>query len=128
MNDTAAELVLGADQLDHDLGHPLILEQKLQFFNCLSQPLSRNSVRRLQCKPAGVLELSFQYRASHACHLGAPLYPEFVKISTDRLTLVKMRRALALPIYWRRDAKRGNRTRPGGKQRVAHPSVTSCGA
>jgi hypothetical protein len=80
------------DQLDQDplagLGDlPLVLELKLQLFNYLGQPLSCKGVGGLQGEPAGLLQLSFQYHAPHACHLGAPIYPEFSKMCTDTLTI-----------------------------------------
>jgi hypothetical protein len=81
-----------ADQLDQDplvgLGDlPLVLELKLQLFNYLGQPLSRKGVCGLQGEPAGLLQLSFQYHAPHACHHGAPIYPESSKMFIDTLTI-----------------------------------------
>lgn len=81
-----------ADQLDQDplagLGDlPLVLELKLQLFNYLRQPLSRKGVCGLQGEPAGLLQLSFQYHAPHACHRGAPIYPESSKMCIDTLTI-----------------------------------------
>jgi hypothetical protein len=66
---------------------PLILELKLQLFNYLGQPLYCKGVCGLQREPAGLLQLSFQYYAPHACHLGAPLCPEFSKMCIDTLTI-----------------------------------------
>jgi hypothetical protein len=66
---------------------PLVLELKLQLFNYLGQPLSRRGVCGLQGELASLLQLSFQYYAPHACHLGAPIYPEFSKMCTDTLTI-----------------------------------------
>jgi hypothetical protein len=66
---------------------PLVLELNLQLFNYLGQPLSRKGVCGLQGKPAGLLQLSFQYRAPDTYHLGAPSYPEFSKMFTDILTI-----------------------------------------
>ena len=66
---------------------PLILELKLQLFNYLGQPLYCKGVCGLQGEPAGLLQLSFQYYAPHACHLGAPICPEFSKMCIDTLTI-----------------------------------------
>jgi hypothetical protein len=66
---------------------PLVLELKLQLFNYLGQPLSCKGVCGLQGEPVGLLQLSFQYHAPHACHLGSPIYPEFSKMCTERLTI-----------------------------------------
>jgi hypothetical protein len=66
---------------------PMVLELKLQFFNYLGQRLSRKGVCGLQGEPAGLLQLSFQCYAPHACHLGAPIYREFSKMCTDTLTI-----------------------------------------
>jgi hypothetical protein len=66
---------------------PLVLELKLQLFNDLGQPLSCQGVCGLQGELADLLQLSFQYCAPHAYHLGAPVYPEFSKMCTDTLTI-----------------------------------------
>lgn len=66
---------------------PLVLEQKLQLFNYLGQPLSCKGVCGLQGEPAGLLQLSFQFHAPHACHLGAPIQAGFFKMCTDTLTI-----------------------------------------
>lgn len=66
---------------------PLVLELKLQLFNYLGQPLSCKGVCGLLGEPAGLLQLSFQYHAPHAFHLGAPVCPEFSKMCTDTLTI-----------------------------------------
>jgi hypothetical protein len=66
---------------------PLVLELKLQLFNYLGQPLDCKGVCGLQGEPAGLLQLSFQYYAPHACHLGAPICPEFSKMCIDTLTI-----------------------------------------
>jgi hypothetical protein len=66
---------------------PLVLQLKLQLFNYLGQPLSCEGVCGLEGEPAGLLQLSFQYHAPHACHLSAPIYPEFFKMCTDTLTI-----------------------------------------
>jgi hypothetical protein len=83
--------VLAAEARDHPLAGlgdlPLVLELKLELFNYLGQPLSRKGVCGLQGEPASLLQLSFQYPAPHACHLGAPNCPKFSKMFTGPLTI-----------------------------------------